>query len=242
MGRVSSERRRSQVATSLSLNDPATPSPGEMSTSERRSSIGHNFSAASPLSLGGRATIATGDPHHQRQPSMGDIHNELEQEQEAHVNRMLQMIRAQQQQLEALQRAQQSGAGSSVQDPMSVSATAAVIDEGTPVSERSFSFPRPVAMSRQSSGANHSPSLRPLPGHESQMSNDYFPPSPGDLARRSSIRDESAYYQAETASLTRENQMLRLRIRDLEKQLGELAAKPANSPPTSSNLATSPPR
>lgn len=32
-----------------------------------------------------------------------------------------------------------------------------------------------------------------------------------------SSRDESAYYQAETQTLTRENQMLRMRIRELGK-------------------------
>lgn len=32
-------------------------------------------------------------------------------------------------------------------------------------------------------------------------------------------RDESAFYQAETQNLTRENQMLKLRIRELERQL-----------------------
>jgi hypothetical protein len=44
------------------------------------------------------------------------------------------------------------------------------------------------------------------------------------MARRNSSRDESAYYQAETATLTRENQMLRLRIRELERQVNELNA------------------
>jgi len=35
-------------------------------------------------------------------------------------------------------------------------------------------------------------------------------------------RDESAFYQAETQMLVRENQMLRHRIRELEKQLTDL--------------------
>jgi len=41
--------------------------------------------------------------------------------------------------------------------------------------------------------------------------------------------------------LTRENQMLRLRIRELERQISDLNAPPANSPATPSNLGTSPP-
>ena len=66
-----------------------------------------------------------------------------------------------------------------------------------------------------------------------------------EIARRNSSRDESAYYQAETATLTRENQMLRLRIRELERQVSELnanagatAASP-NAPMTGSNLNVS---
>lgn len=42
-------------------------------------------------------------------------------------------------------------------------------------------------------------------------------------ARRSS-RDESSFYQAEAAMLTRENQMLRMRIRELERQLTGLSS------------------
>jgi hypothetical protein len=37
-------------------------------------------------------------------------------------------------------------------------------------------------------------------------------------------RDESAFYQAETQSLTRENQMLKVRIRELGKLQGEYTA------------------
>ena len=70
-------------------------------------------------------------------------------------------------------------------------------------------------------------------------------------------RDESAYYQAETQTLTRENQMLRMRIRELgmtpcllidlyamltsaERQLNEASAAPPNNPATPSNLAAPP--
>ena len=42
---------------------------------------------------------------------------------------------------------------------------------------------------------------------------------PGDgsevLLGAAAVRDESAFYQAETQTLTRENQMLKLRIREL---------------------------
>jgi hypothetical protein len=54
-------------------------------------------------------------------------------------------------------------------------------------------------------------------------------------------RDENAFYQAETQMLTRENQMLRHRIRELEKQLSEPSQGAASSsePPFPSHLARS---
>jgi hypothetical protein len=77
------ERRRSTVAMSLSLNDPTMPGPGELSSSDHRTNF---FTTGSPSSIGGSNVIATGDPHHhQRTPSLGEIHQELEQEQEAQV-------------------------------------------------------------------------------------------------------------------------------------------------------------
>jgi hypothetical protein len=52
---------------------------------DHRSSIGHAFRTASPSSHGGSPIFATADPHHQRAPSLGELHQELEQEQEAQV-------------------------------------------------------------------------------------------------------------------------------------------------------------
>lgn len=74
---------------SLNLNDPTLPGPGELQAGDPRSSIGHAFRTTSPQSIGGSPTIATGDPHHQRAPSLGELHQELEQEQEAQVVRTL---------------------------------------------------------------------------------------------------------------------------------------------------------
>lgn len=249
LDRRTSERRRSQVAMNLNLNDPSLPGPGELPSSDRRSSIGNAFSTASPPSIGGRTTLATGDPHHHRQPSLGEIHNSLEQEQEAQVNRMLLMIRSQQQQLDTL-RTQQS-AGTSAQ-----SGNSTAIEETTPQSERSFSFPsvhpavgsipRPARMSRENSTSNRSPALRPLPSQDLH-SYDPLPPSPsasthrGSLSRRDSLRDENAYYQAEYTNLQRENQMLRVRIRELERQVQEKLGTPPATPVAHSNLVTSPP-
>lgn len=243
--RRNSERRRSQVLMNLNLNDPALPAPGELSSSDRRASIGNSFSAASPQTIGGRQTLATGDPHHHRQPSLGDIHNELEQEQEAQVNRMLGMIRTQQNQLDTL-RAQQSGG----QPGQPANSTA--VEDTTPQSERSFSFPsvhpavgaipRPThRLSRENSSSARSPALRPLPSQD--IHNQPFPSSPmstrtNSTSRRNSFRDENAYYHAEQANLQRENQMLRMRVRELEKQLHERTSSPANTPASHSHLAT----
>ncbi|EXJ70997.1 uncharacterized protein A1O5_05990 [Cladophialophora psammophila CBS 110553] len=263
LGRMPSDRRRSQVAINLNLNDPTIPSPGELSSSDPRIGFGHSYTSASPPTIGGRAAIATGDPHHQRQPSLGEIHNELEQEQEAQVNRMLQMIREQQLQLDALRSGQGQNGHHSRHSSQPNSAVAgsgtAVVDDETPASERSITFPSihpavpavpPLTrrISRGPSSASRSPALRPLPAQESSIGNTTasgdWPPSPLEsitTARRNSFRDETAFYQAETANLTRENQMLRMRIRELEKQISELTASPANTPVTPSNLVTSPP-
>jgi hypothetical protein len=65
----------------LQLNDPGLPTPGEMITEHQVSS----YRTSSPQSLAGSPIISTGDPHHFRTPSLGEIHQELEKEQEAQV-------------------------------------------------------------------------------------------------------------------------------------------------------------
>lgn len=62
----------------LQLNDPSTPGPGEMAN-ERSGYIAH-----SPQPLSGSPLMT--DPHyHHRAPSLGELHQELEAEQEGHV-------------------------------------------------------------------------------------------------------------------------------------------------------------
>lgn len=81
--RRSSERQRSNVAMNLSLNDPSLPGPGELHSREQsRPLVGHHYPAVSPHSLGGSPILMA---HHQRAPSLGELHQELEQEQEAQV-------------------------------------------------------------------------------------------------------------------------------------------------------------
>jgi hypothetical protein len=139
------------------------------------------------------------------------------------------MIRQQQTQINTLQANQPQPSTSAV-------------DDSTPTSERSMSIshsahpsqavisPLPMApqprshspfglgsISRQSSfadrsrGGSHtgSPALRPMSGQGGF--HDYNEMLPGSATGR----DESAFYQAETQNLTRENQMLKLRIREL---------------------------
>ena len=75
-----SERRRS--GPNLNLNESAI---SDFPPSDHRSM--HAYRTASPTSIGGSPIIGTGDPHHQRTPSLGELHQELEQEQEAQVVR-----------------------------------------------------------------------------------------------------------------------------------------------------------
>jgi hypothetical protein len=77
---------------------------------------------------------------------------------------------------------------------------------------------RPVSLSRHSSQAvsvtsgprssSRSPALRPIASPHDPQRDEYL---------LGPTRDESAFYQAETQMLTRENQMLKARIRELGK-------------------------
>lgn len=167
------------------------------------------------------------------------------------------MIRQQQAQLQQMQH--QSSSNTAIEAGDS-------IDDSTPTSERSFSFPNvpgpgpgpvsvstshprsPVALplsianprprspaprssfdlsrrsSRRSRTPSHagSPSLRPLSaGIHPHGGEDWLLSGGGSQGSR----DESAFYQAETQMLTRENQMLRLRIRELGKSTQLLVSK-----------------
>jgi hypothetical protein len=73
-GNPSFQRRRSSVRMNLSLNDPALPAPGEMAMSPGYRSHGPNWSQSS-----------SSPTRHARQPSLGELHQELESEQEAQV-------------------------------------------------------------------------------------------------------------------------------------------------------------
>ncbi|THW58791.1 hypothetical protein D6D25_02802 [Aureobasidium pullulans] len=209
------QRRRSSLMTNLHLNDAQMPAPGEMQ-----------------------------DSHHHRAPSLGQMHQELENEQEAQVNRLLHMIRVQQDQIDELHGDQ----------PASASSPAVTDSENRPrtLSSSSRQQPalpqRPITLSRHSSQAisvtsgprssSRSPALRPVASPYDNQREDWL---------LGANRDESAFYQAETHMLTRENQMLKARIRELERQLANPEASPTHhQPPTPHSPAvisplTSPP-
>jgi len=87
---VSERRRSGNLGLNTGNNGYNEPSIGDVpASSEHRSSISHGIRTSSPSNIGGSPVIGTGDPHHQRTPSLGELHQELEQEQEAQVVNMV---------------------------------------------------------------------------------------------------------------------------------------------------------
>ncbi|KAI8629538.1 hypothetical protein F5Y19DRAFT_85398 [Xylariaceae sp. FL1651] len=220
-------RRRSAVLMNLQLNDPSLPAPGEM-ISEGGTNTTRTLS---PQPISTPPLLIGGDPHHNRAPSLGELHQELEAEQEAQVNRLLQMIRQQQLQLQQLQAAQgQSQSSVAAEDPPSTSDRSTFVSHpvGVPPSlpTPSSSTPRSPSISHPRSSfdiardALHRRSRTPSRGASSPRIRSTSISLEGE-PHLSGVRDETTYYQAETQSLVRENQMLRHRIRELERQLSE---------------------
>ncbi|KAJ6177715.1 hypothetical protein N7519_008176 [Penicillium mononematosum] len=231
-----SERRRSAAGVNLNLNEMQGTSPGaggELPASDHRdhrSSIGHALRTASPSSHGGSPIFATADPHHQRAPSLGELHQELEQEQEAQVpaGPTATIPAATEPAINCCNRRHHPGIGTVGLLPPGPAAPPA----GNRLSiSSSFSNRR---NSRPSSQAT-SPNLRPLDSRGPEG----VEPFPGlrDSPSRRGSRDESAFYQAEASSLARENVLLRQRIRELERQLGGLTtSQTASSATTTSGI------
>ncbi|KFH47836.1 hypothetical protein ACRE_013840 [Hapsidospora chrysogenum ATCC 11550] len=207
--------RRRSILMNLQINDPSIPAPGEMATDQP----GH---PSSPQFLSGFPPTA--DPHHHRAPSLGELHQELEAEQEMHVNRLLQMIRQQQLELQRLQannpQNAQPEASSAISErsghgtPLPQSSQAS-LPAATPVGSysRSPSFPYHRGSIDLTRGDPNRRSRTPSRGASPRLRSTSISVESGDWAL--SGRDESAFYQAETQMLTRENQMLRHRIREL---------------------------
>ncbi|KAJ3496830.1 hypothetical protein NLG97_g2368 [Lecanicillium saksenae] len=203
-------RRRSNVLMNLQLNDPTVPAPGEMVAE-------HSI------------------PEHHRAPSLGELHQELEAEQEAHVQLELQRLQASN---------PNNSHGHSAEDSSAISDRPA-----PPVSQGAIPTP-PVGSYPRSPVFHHRPSLdmaradlhrrsrTPSRGASPRLRSTSISAESGDWALGG--RDESAFYQAEAQMLTRENQMLKHRINDLQKQLSELSASQGSTePPTPSSLGRS---
>ncbi|KAM0327997.1 hypothetical protein ACHAQA_005396 [Verticillium albo-atrum] len=229
-------RRRSAVLMNLQLNDPALPGPGEMVAEEQpgRQNSGILQSASPQPMSGSPHLIQGGDPHHNRAPSLGELHQELEAEQEAQVNRLLHTIREQQLQLQQLQ---DGGPHASAADDSAIASERS--QHGTPTTQHASLAQASVPPVPTGGSFSRSPGIAHHPRSSFDMAR-------ADLRRRSRTpsrghsprlratsisgesdqlglggRDENAFYQAETQTLVRENQMLRHRIRDLERQLAE---------------------
>ncbi|CRK29567.1 hypothetical protein BN1708_005003 [Verticillium longisporum] len=240
-----SGRRRSAVLMNLHLNDPALPGPGEMVAEEQP---GRHNQASSPNPNAGVLPSASpqpisssphliqgGDPHHNRAPSLGELHQELEAEQEAQVNRLLHTIREQQLQLQQLR---EGGPDASAADDSAIASERS--QHGTPTTQHAaLAQTTPVPPVPTGGSFSRSPGIAHHPRSSFDMARADLrrrsrTPSrgPSPRLRATSIsgesdqlglggRDENAFYQAETQTLVRENQMLRHRIRDLERQLAD---------------------
>lgn len=218
---TSNGRRRSQVLMNLQHNDPSLPGPGEMVSDHGRTSTATSPPTAplstSPLMIGG-------DPHHNRAPSLGELHQELEAEQEAQVNRLLLQIRQQQAQILHLQHNQPNqsaiiGEESPGQMTPAHPGAQPIAAPGPPSISASGSLPRSPIFPRGSFEHGSRADFRhrsrtPSRGASPRLRSTSISQDSGEpLALGGS--NESAFYQAETQMLTRENQMLRHRIRDL---------------------------
>ncbi|KAF7560044.1 hypothetical protein G7046_g4100 [Stylonectria norvegica] len=232
-------RRRSTVLMNLQLNDPSVPGPGEMASDQP----GQQPGSPQPLS----ASPLLADPNHHRAPSLGELHQELEAEQESHVNRLLQMIREQQLELQRLQAGQPQGHASAVEDSSAISERSG---HGTPqpsasqvsVAPSAGSFSRPIAHHPRSSFDIARADLQRRSrtssrGASPRMRSTSISADSGDLVLGG--RDESAFYQAETQMLVRENQMLRHRVRDLGKYMYDRHPPITHEPPQPSHLTQS---
>ena len=246
------DRRRSSLLNNFALNDPTIPAPGEMQQQSHAQRSGRRSSIVSPA-MGG-------DPHHHRQPSLGELHQALEVENEGTVNRLLHQIRLQQDQLNALQSqnnnnhnhdssaisptpptstsrpssahpndSQQQQQQQQQQQPSalptstnptsrstSFSSSSPALQSGLPHGHGVFN--RPHSLSRRQSSSRISPNNN---NNASQTTSPALRPSSGSLGPLTEdfllggTRDDAAFYQAETQALTRENQMLKFRIREL---------------------------
>lgn len=212
----------------LHLNDPSIPAPGEMvgdGTTGLRTS--------SPHSTMGSPSLLARDVHHNRAPSLGELHQELEAEQEGQVNRLLHQIKLYQAQIKHLQAGQGASNGGVNEDSSAIASS----DRSTPINAAAPQQPTlPLGIPPSSGSLPRSPNAYHFPRSPLDRRRSRTPSMTASPRLRSTSistesvdwnlgRDESAFFQAETQSLTRENQMLKHRIRELEKQLADVSSQ-----------------
>jgi len=217
---------------------PISPQPAN------QSSTSNVISGHSPVLIDSPRgfSMHTADPNHQRTPSLGHIHQQLENEQEAQVNKLLQLIRAQQAELDKIKADTNESNSSQLarsEGPTSDSLGQTSINSsnreqiGTASDTRSPSIDANTITTRSPIQRTSSQSRRyskgiPIPSAAVSISSSPLirPQSYGrsshDEWSLSGSRDESNFYQAETSMLQRENQMLKSRIRELERQLSDI--------------------
>ncbi|KAK4234668.1 hypothetical protein C8A03DRAFT_18473 [Achaetomium macrosporum] len=234
----SSSRRLSQVLMNLQIADPSMPAPGEIVSDNQQST----YQTSSPRTVSASPRLIAS--HHNRTPSLGELHQELENEQEFQVNRLLAEIRRLQEQLSRQQQQNQGQSESAVSGdeasdravPLPTSASPRPLYPSSGSLPRSPVFPRSsFDMAR---GDLRNRSRTPSRTASPRLRSTSLSADSGEPFVLGS-RDESAFYQAESQMLIRENQMLRHRIRELERQLGELQGSGApltHEPSHSSHL------
>ncbi|KAF8457598.1 hypothetical protein BDZ91DRAFT_744138 [Kalaharituber pfeilii] len=237
---ASSSSLQTPISPQASSSRPATPPPLNGHQPQDCSMllgivvIPQNVSLDPPLPI---ENFSPGPQRLPRQPSsdFAELHNELEIEQEAAVNRLLNMIRLQQ-----IQNQQSVGTDDGN------SSTGATYDSASTTNRArspGVSSVRRTGLSRQSSFNQHRPASRASSTHTSSPSlqpvgNLGLGGEEGQWLLGGS-RDEASFYMAETQMLTRENEMLKKRIRELERQVAELK-KFGNTNATEDSPVTSP--
>lgn len=206
----------------LQIADPAVPGPGEMLTENHNNSF-QEFSPSPRFLHSSPRLVAIGESPHHRAPSLGEIHQELENEQEYHVNRLLAEIRRLQDEIDRNKRFQASSANEEaiattpVPIPTSNPSQQSVVP-GTGMGSslpRSPGFPHHPRSSFDIARAElRRRSRTPSRGASPRLRSTSISGDSGDHFQLGS-RDENAFYQAETQMLIRENQMLKKRIKEL---------------------------
>lgn len=232
---------------------PTTPSPRASSTNIHQSV--HVRRPSSSFSIGSASSrrqsmLTPPDSMPQRLPrqqspqeaaAIADLHQELETEQEAQVNRLLNLIRLQHLQSQT----------SAIDDN---SSTAATVDSASTTTGRARSPVSASSMSRRGSGrlSRENSARRPRSGSRASSTsspsfqaasfiNDSVSESSATVPWLGSSHSDLGFYMAEAQMLTRENEMLKRRIRELERQVADLSSKGSTATdvtPTSGSAVT----